>query len=251
MDLFTLNNEFKEKKANNKKVQKPLASLKTIAEQCLAKSREASLIKKATLTINEDEFRPLYNKGGFHLPSRFRNADLKDFGFKDEILNKYFRESIFKKALRMGKGIVLCGSYGKGKTHFAYAFAKEYIRTYANYERTESRHPFLVDFQEIQNELHGDDRNKFIDNCIKASLLIIDDFMSIDFTAWEMGQLTHIFNKRYNFMKPVVLTTNLSPDELRNKCGSRLWERVSASNYIKEVTGKSRRPEFDNFRLEA
>lgn len=244
MDIDELNKQLLEKRKLNPENRKQKTTVMgNIYEQCMQKAKEAP---KVTPKKN-DEYMSLYNSKDFHLPSRFRNADLKDFGFTDKILVKYFQKNIFKKALSMGKGVVLCGSYGKGKTHFAYSFAKEYIKAHANYEKTESKYPYIIDFQEIQNNLHGEDKNKFVDKCIKSSLLIIDDFMSIDFTAWEMGQLTHIFNKRYNFMNPVVLTTNLSPEELNIKCGFRLWERVTASNYLKEVTGKSRRIEFDNF----
>ena len=222
-----------------------LSSLKDLAEQCYRKAQETPRTPEKQ---KDSDYKDLYrNSKYFFLPSRFLDADIKDFGFTDEKLIKYFSKPIFEKALKAGRGVVLCGSYGKGKTHFAYAFAKEFIKLHANYEKTETKYPLVLDFQEIQDSLHGENKKKFVENCIQAKLLIIDDFMSIDFTAWEMGQLTHIFNKRYNFMNPVVLTTNLNPDELKKKCGLRMWERIEAVNYIKEVTGKSQRWKYDEF----
>jgi len=243
MDINELNNQFLKKKQSNNSQTKHLDSLKDLANKCFQKAKEMPAIPEKK---KDSDYMSLYGSSKyFHLPSRFINADIKDFGFKDEKLIKYFSDNIFKKALNAGRGIVLCGSYGKGKTHFAYAFAKEFIKAYSNYEKTESKFPLVLDFQEIQDSLHGEDKKKFVDNCIKAKLLIIDDFMSIDLTTWEMGQLTQIFNKRYNFMNPVVLTTNLNPEELKKKCGLRMWERIEAVNYIKEVIGKSQRYKYD------
>lgn len=243
MDIDKANKEFLEKKKNNNKNKNPNSleiTMKNIMDK--AKSKPQSPKK-----VSDDEYYQIFDQ--MNIYKRYRKAKLSDFSFNDEILEKFF--NVLKKAMEVGKGLIICGAYGMGKTHFSFAFAKEYMKAYADEYKMKSKIPYYLDFSDFQNYLHNyGDKAKFVDDCIKAPLLILDDFLSIELSVYEMSQLAHIVNKRYNMQKPIIITTNLSPKELKNKCGLRMWERLSSVNYIKEVTGESRRSRFDKITLD-
>ena len=84
MDIKELNAKFMQKKNSNPEnnKNKPLNDLKSLAEQCFKKAQE--MPKTASKQQENDKYKEVLSK--FHFPSRYKKADLKDFGFTDSIL---------------------------------------------------------------------------------------------------------------------------------------------------------------------
>jgi DNA replication protein DnaC len=59
-----------------------------------------------------------------------------------------------------------------------------------------------------------------------VDLLHIDDLGAEHRTDWVLEQLYSIVNARYEAERPIVATTNLMPDELSERLGSRTVSRL-------------------------
>jgi DNA replication protein DnaC len=235
----------KKNKAGQSKVKRGLSGA---LESCLANAKAKP--KKIQKTLVETNYNLIFSR--LNTPKRYKYAKLSDFSLKDTTLSEYFR--LLQKATFNGRGLILSGGYGIGKTHFVYALAKEFMIVTANKDKTESKIPLVVDFSEFKTNI----RNKisesgrvipvalaYVKKCIEADLLLIDDFFCVDLEDWEKQLLYNIINKRYEYMRAVIVTCNKSPNSIKKLVGGRMWERLSNVNYVKELEGKSLRAKYD------
>lgn len=133
--------------------------------------------------------------------------------------------------------LVLQGPNGSGKTHLAAAIANEC--------RDVDRPATFVGVPDLLDHLRstfGPDSTVTYDELFEtirtAPLLILDDLGSQSGTAWAQEKLYQLFNYRYNFHLPTVVTTNLPFELLEPRLGSRLRDpslarvfEVSAADY--------------------
>ena len=82
----------------------------------------------------------------------------------------------------------------------------------------------MTNFSRILNTLTGiysDDRNQFIDSFNKYSLLIIDDLGIERSSEFALEQVFNVIDSRYRSKKPLIVTTNLTLDELKHP---KIWQ---------------------------
>ena len=60
----------------------------------------------------------------------------------------------------------------------------------------------------------GEDRVKYLDRLLKAELLILDDFGVERGTDFAKEQIFNLIDQRSRSMKPLIVTTNLSVNDL-------------------------------------
>ena len=68
-----------------------------------------------------------------------------------------------------------------------------------------------------------------IADIIKPDLLVIDDFGANNTSEYNTAMLCKIIDSRYSSGKPLIITTNLTPQELKNPAStelSRIYDRV-------------------------
>lgn len=121
-------------------------------------------------------------------------------------------------------GLLLWGDVGTGKSFFAGCIANALL---------DKGVPVLMtNFSRILNTLTGmysDDRNQFIDSFNKYSLLIIDDLGIERSTDFALEQVFNVIDSRYRSKKPLIVTTNLTLDELKHPSDlgrARIYDRV-------------------------
>ena len=138
---------------------------------------------------------------------------------------------------KIDTGLLLYGSVGTGKTFSACCIANALI---------EKGYTVLVtNFPKIVNELQGTfNKQPYIDKLVDYDLLIIDDLASERRTEYMDEMVTNIIDSRYRANKPVVITTNLTSEDMvssndinRQRIYSRLYEMC----YPYEVKGEDRR----------
>ena len=74
-----------------------------------------------------------------------------------------------------------------------------------------------------------EDRNGYIDSLNQYSLLIIDDLGMERSTEFALERVFNVIDTRYRSKKPLIVTTNLTLNELKNPCGlvrSRIYDRI-------------------------
>jgi len=111
-----------------------------------------------------------------------------------------------------GDGLYIEGTNGTGKTHLAAAIALQLIgQGIPVICKTSS--DLLMD---IKRSFDREDISEaqVLDVYKRVDLLIVDDLGKEQCSDWSMSTLYSIFNDRYEDMKPTIITTNYSADDL-------------------------------------
>lgn len=141
----------------------------------------------------------------------------------------------FPKLRSMGKGLLLFGDVGSGKTFMASAIANALI---------EKGVPCCVtSFTHLSN-LEITKRQEFINGMGYFDLLVIDDLAAERNTEYMNEMVYAVIDARYRSGLPLIVTTNLTSDELKNAQDTnkrRIYSRLFDMTYPYEVTGKDRR----------
>ena len=143
----------------------------------------------------------------------------------------------FDKFYREGKGLLLYGDVGTGKTYIACMIANALI---------DKGYPVLVtNFARILNTLQGTfDRQEYLDSLNQFKLLVIDDLGVERDTGFAKEQVFNIIDSRYRAGKPMIITTNLSMQKLATESDlsdKRVYDRIIERCFPVEVSGESRR----------
>ena len=165
----------------------------------------------------------------------------KDNGINPEIKLAHNYVSNWKEMKANASGLLIWGDVGTGKSFFAGCIANALL---------EKGVPVLMtNFSRILNTLtgiHFEDRNQFINSLNRYSLLIIDDLGIERNSDFALEQVFNVIDSRYRSGKPLIVTTNLTLDDLRNPedtAHSRIYDRLLSMCVPVRFTG-------DNFRQE-
>ena len=146
----------------------------------------------------------------------------------------------FERMREKGKGLLLFGTVGTGKTFISCCIANALI---------DKGYPCLVtNFARLTNTIQGmyDGRQSYIDGLNKFALLVIDDLASERDTEYMNEIVQNIIDARYRAGLPLIITTNLTDEELKNPDETRkkrIYSRLFEMCIPIEVKGKDRRRE--------
>lgn len=140
---------------------------------------------------------------------------------------------------KQNMGILFYGNVGTGKTFYAACIANALLDREIAVLMTNI--PALI--TSMQNDF---ERNKqsLLYKIFDIPLLIIDDLGSERDTPYSCEKLYEIIDARYRSGKPLIVTTNLSPEELKNPADlryKRVYDRILEMCHPILVTGESRR----------
>ena len=143
----------------------------------------------------------------------------------------------FDAMCRDGKGLLLYGGVGTGKTYIACMIANALI---------DKGYPVLVtNFARILSTLQGTfDKQEYLDSLNQFKLLIIDDLGIERDTGYAKEQVFNIIDSRYRAGLPMIITTNLTIQKLAMESelvDKRVYDRILERCYPVEVVGESRR----------
>ena len=130
----------------------------------------------------------------------------------------------WKEAFRNNTGLLLFGDVGTGKSFFAGCIANALL--------DQDVPVLMTSFPTLLNHLTGvypEERVEFINSLNDYDLLIIDDLGVERSTEFAMEQMFEVIDKRYRSGKPMIITTNLSLEQLRNPpdlAHARIYERI-------------------------
>ena len=120
-------------------------------------------------------------------------------------------------------GLLLWGGVGTGKSYIAGCIANALVEQEISVQMT--------NFATILNDLnsHYTDRNEYIQSLCRNRLLIIDDFGMERGTDYGLEQVYNVIDARYRSNKPLIITTNLTLNEMQNETNiarKRIYDRV-------------------------
>lgn len=177
----------------------------------------------------------------------FDNSSLWDYTFekckiKDDPLYetcvKYAEN--FDKMTEEGQGLMFFGDVGNGKTYLAASIANELLEKGYTCRMT--------NFATITMEMQDFKVNKaaYVRDLMNHDLLVIDDLASERDTEFMNENVLNIINRRYQSRKPLIVTTNLTADELKTPkdiSKKRLYSRLMEMTIPISVHGKDMRRE--------
>lgn len=144
----------------------------------------------------------------------------------------------FKDMEEQHEGLLLFGPVGTGKTFLAVAIANALL--------DEGVSCCVTNFTRLTNTLFAlrDGKQEYLDSLNKYDLLVIDDLGAERDTEYMIEQVSIIIDSRYRSGKPLIVTTNLSPEELKHpadKSRARIYSRLLGMCIPVEVAGEDRR----------
>ncbi len=144
----------------------------------------------------------------------------------------------FEEMEKENIGLLFTGNVGTGKTFLASAIANALIEKNIKVKMT--------NFSKILNDMTNFEinKNKYIENLNKFRLLIIDDFGMERDTSFATEHIFNIIDSRYRANKPIILTTNLSIENLTNQTElreKRIYSRILEMATPIIFTGKNHR----------
>lgn len=144
----------------------------------------------------------------------------------------------FSKMREDGKGLLLFGSVGTGKTYAAACIANALI---------DNGYPVLMtNFARIRNTVQGlfDGRQEYFDSLNRFPLLILDDLSAESKSEYMQEIVYSVIDARYRANLPLIITTNLTADELKHPAditNQRTFSRLFEMCIPIEITGDDRR----------
>lgn len=177
----------------------------------------------------------------------FRGTNMADWNFEnDDRRNPELTAAMknyaddFESYRRRGQGLLLYGNVGCGKTYYAACIANAVIdRGYR---------ALMTNFAAISDELSGTwEKAEYIDGLMRYELLIIDDLGAERKSEYMQEIVWKIADARYRSGLPLIVTTNLTAEEIDKSGGidnKRIYSRLLERCLAVEVKGRDRRREI-------
>jgi DNA replication protein DnaC len=81
---------------------------------------------------------------------------------------------------------------------------------------------------------------RIMERCCTAPILVLDDLGSEKLTDWGIERITLLINHRYNELRPTIVTSNLTIDEIKRSISQRIGSRLSVLQFM-EINEDDRR----------
>lgn len=144
----------------------------------------------------------------------------------------------FPDLRKSGKGLLLYGNVGTGKTYMAACVVNALL---------DRGYPCLMtNFSRLTNKLSGmwDGKQEYIDSLCEYALVAIDDLGVERDTSYMSENVTTIIDSLYRANVPMIITSNYTPKQLTEECEirkRRVFDRMLERCHPVMVDGPSRR----------
>lgn len=173
-----------------------------------------------------------------YLTARIENDDRKNVKVSNAVV-RYTQK--WKEMHDKNMGILFYGEVGRGKTFYAGCIANRLLE--------QGTQVIMTNMSSLITAMSKDfekDKAKILEKISSVPLLVLDDLGVERDTPYIAEKLQEIIDTRYRSKKPLIVTTNLTPDELKNPVDiryKRMYDRLLEMCYPILVSGDSRRKE--------
>lgn len=156
----------------------------------------------------------------------------------------------WKKMKENSLGLLLYGQPGTGKSFLSFAIANQLMEQMVPVIAISSI-GLLNKIKDTYNRYGKEGEAEIIHSLNNAALLVLDDLGAENSTEWAKEKLYEIIDSRNRSKKPLIVTTNLSREQLKEKLTSldgvtRTYDRLVEMCVPIEVKGPSRRIQAGN-----
>ena len=171
------------------------------------------------------------------VPPKYLGCSFENFKVTKE--NHTYFSACKKYASAPNGGLFLYGSYGTGKTHMAAAIARELLLRGEKVAFTSTPKLLFQIRKSFQKET--EEEEQYISPYISCRYLVLDDFGMGKVTEWTRQTLAYIVCERDDNMKPTIVTSNLSLDEIAEKIDGRISSRLAGMGRVIQFKGRDYR----------
>jgi len=177
----------------------------------------------------------LYSRS--RLTPRFRRRTLESFFPRSEkqkealaLLLEYVNSFNDAREKELN-GFYLYGAPGRGKTHLAAGVANELLKQGVPcvYVKTGEL------LSAIREKFRDGDKEEVITPLKEVDLLILDDLGAEEEQSWFTADVFRILDWRLEMLLPVIITSNLTVDEVAERYSERIAERIKRMCRIIEI----------------
>ncbi|MGH9762749.1 MAG: ATP-binding protein [Blastocatellia bacterium] len=190
-----------------------------------------------------------------NIPPRFRLASFDNFEtYCRSLQNALNRCRRFADQYPVvNTGLLLQGNPGVGKTHLAIAVLNALLAKDTPVLFYDVRE-LLKTIQESYSQTARASELKILSPALDAEVLVLDELGAAKPTEWVQEAMTFIINRRYNYCKTTIFTTNYldhpigsSYDEtLADRVGARIRSRLHEMSSRILIEGEDYRSRLDN-----
>ncbi|HDS4423419.1 TPA: ATP-binding protein [Enterobacter cloacae] len=169
---------------------------------------------------------------GLNIPARFENCTLQNYEPVNDDAKRALKvcqayASRWPERLQKGGGLVMCGKPGTGKNHLALAIARHAITEHQSSAVFTTALKIAREYKSTWSKGSSRTEDEVIRYFTKPDLLIIDE-VGVQFGSdAEKLIMFEIINTRYERMKPTILISNQTREELSAFIGERVLDRMS------------------------
>lgn len=147
----------------------------------------------------------------------------------------------FRDKLERGSGLILLGPCGTGKSFGAACILNSVLE--------QGYQALMISIEKIaeQAEEAGfEGRGEYFDELMNIPLLIIDDLGTARETEYMMEITNRVVSDRDKSMKPLIVTTNIPYEDIKNPKNddwARIWSRINCRSIPINFSGEDKRSE--------
>lgn len=212
----------------------PACDCEKVAEEKRRKEEEKQR-QKECITNKVKKYKDISVIDKKFLNSTFKNADMTE---KHMITSKKYADKFIADGTAKG-GILFYGGVGTGKT-FASACICNELMDNGKTVLVMNLGLYLIKIQREWAEAENDVLN-YVKSC---DLLVIDDLGIEKVTPFVLEKVFTLIDTRYRSDKPMIITSNLSLDDIKQTFGDRIADRITERCLEYNVIGDSKR-KFD------
>lgn len=220
-------------------------------EQCRKDSIEQSKKQQEAFERQQKNMRWLSRIGDAGIPERFKTRTLDTYCVnvnnpKQQKIFNFCKDyaANFQQIRKTGQSFMMLGTVGTGKTHLSIGVALEVMRN-GNSAVFSSASKIFRAIKDTYHKGSHQKESEVMAIYTQCDLLIIDEVGVQRGSDFEKETFFDVINERYENMRPTIILSNLTIEEIKVFLGERVFDR------LRENGGKAFLLDWPSYRAEA